>query len=122
MLILTTVVSLEAIYLSIFIQLTINRQSRQIEEVSEDVEELSENVEDISEDVEEIGEGFRVSVFKQAHVSGVIFEGDIQTGGVVVSRLCGDISFPENVQYLPAPFDQGVFLRVDPDFTDKSGG
>ena len=54
MLILTTAVSLEAIYLAIFIQMTVNRHAEQIEEVSEDVEELSENVEDISEDVEEI--------------------------------------------------------------------
>ncbi len=54
LLVLTTVVSLEAIYLAIFIQMTVNRQAAQIEEVSEDVEELSENVEDISEDVEEI--------------------------------------------------------------------
>jgi uncharacterized membrane protein len=56
MLILTTVVSLEAIYLSIFIQMTINRQARQIEEVSEDVEDIQENVEEISKDVEEIQE------------------------------------------------------------------
>ncbi|OGZ19207.1 MAG: hypothetical protein A2494_01540 [Candidatus Lloydbacteria bacterium RIFOXYC12_FULL_46_25] len=56
MLILTTVVSLEAIYLSIFIQLTINRQSRQIEEVSEDVEEIQEDVEEISKDLDEIQE------------------------------------------------------------------
>lgn len=54
LLVLTTVVSLEAIYLAIFIQMTVNRQAEQIEEVSEDMEELSENVEDISEDVEEI--------------------------------------------------------------------
>lgn len=54
MLILTTVVSLEAIYLSIFIQMTVNHQAKQIEEVSEDVEEISEDVEGISEDVEEI--------------------------------------------------------------------
>lgn len=56
MLLLTTVVSLEAIYLSIFIQLTINRQSRQIEEVSEDVEEIHEDVEEISKDIDEIQE------------------------------------------------------------------
>ncbi len=54
MLILTTVVSLEAIYLSIFIQITVNHQARKLSEVSEDVEEISEDVEDISEDVEEI--------------------------------------------------------------------
>ena len=70
LLILTTVVSLEAIYLALFIQMTVNRQAAQIEEVSEDVEEISkdidtiqedvkeisEDVEDISEDVEELGE------------------------------------------------------------------
>jgi uncharacterized protein YoxC len=54
LLILTTIVSLEAIYLSIFIQITINQHSNDLEEVSEDIEELQENVEDISEDVEEI--------------------------------------------------------------------
>jgi uncharacterized protein YoxC len=54
LLILTTLVSLEAIYLSIFIQITINQHSEDLEEVSEDIEELQENVEEISEDVEEI--------------------------------------------------------------------
>ena len=56
MLILTTVVSLEAIYLSIFIQITVNHQARKLTEVSEDVEEISEDVEEISEDVEDLGE------------------------------------------------------------------
>ncbi len=54
LLVLTTVVSLEAIYLSIFIQMTVNHQARQIEEVSEDIDEIHEDVEDIQEDVEEI--------------------------------------------------------------------
>lgn len=68
MLVLTTIVSLEAIYLSIFIQLSVNRNTRRLHEVSKDIEEiqedvgdiqenvedLQENVEDISEDVEEI--------------------------------------------------------------------
>ena len=63
MLVLTTIVSLEAIYLSIFIQLTINRTTAQlhavekdIEEISEDIEEIQEDVEDIQEDVEDIQE------------------------------------------------------------------
>lgn len=56
MLILTTVVSLEAIYLSIFIQITVNHQARKLTEVSEDVEEISEDVEEIGEDVEDISE------------------------------------------------------------------
>jgi len=63
LLILTTVVSLEAIYLAIFIQMTVNRHDTKllevhehIEDIQEDVEEISEDIEDIQEDVEEIGE------------------------------------------------------------------
>jgi uncharacterized protein YoxC len=56
LLLLTTIVSLEAIYLALFIQMTINYQSQSIAEVSADVEELSEDVGEIQEDVEEISE------------------------------------------------------------------
>jgi septal ring factor EnvC (AmiA/AmiB activator) len=56
LLVLTTVVSLEAIYLAIFIQMTINYQSANIAEVQEDVEEISEDVGEIQEDVEELQE------------------------------------------------------------------
>ncbi|MDQ3239694.1 MAG: SWEET family sugar transporter [bacterium] len=54
MLILTTVVSLEAIYLSLFIQMTVNRNTASLKEVEEDIEEIQEDVEDIQEDVGEI--------------------------------------------------------------------
>jgi len=63
LLVLTTVVSLEAIYLAIFIQFSVNRQAASLKEVEEDVEsiqedveELGEHVEGIKEDVEEIQE------------------------------------------------------------------
>lgn len=56
LLILTTIVSLEAIYLAIFIQMTINLQSEHIQEVSADVEEIQEDIGEIQEDVEEISE------------------------------------------------------------------
>lgn len=56
LLILTTVVSLEAIYLSIFIQMTVNEHSEELEDVSEDIEEIQENMEDIQENMEEIHE------------------------------------------------------------------
>ncbi|NTW14107.1 MAG: DUF1003 domain-containing protein [Candidatus Moranbacteria bacterium] len=56
MLILTTAVSLEAIYLSIFIQMSVNRQAKHIEEVREDVEDISEDVEEISKDIDTIQE------------------------------------------------------------------
>ncbi len=63
LLVLTTVVSLEAIYMAIFIQIAVNRNTEQlreveedIDEIQEDVEELGEDVEDIQEDIEEISE------------------------------------------------------------------
>jgi uncharacterized protein YoxC len=56
LLVLTTVVSLEAIYLAIFIQMTVNRQSESLKEVEEDVESIQEDVEELGENVEELGE------------------------------------------------------------------
>lgn len=54
LLVLTTVVSLEAIYLAIFIQLTVNRNTQSLEEVGEDIEEIHEDVKGIESDVDEI--------------------------------------------------------------------
>ncbi len=54
LLVLTTVVSLEAIYLSIFIQMTVNQNTQSLEEVEEDIEDIVEEVEEISEDIDEI--------------------------------------------------------------------
>ncbi len=54
LLILTTAVSLEAIYLAIFIQMTVNKNTQDIEDIQEDIEEIQEDVEEIQEDVEEI--------------------------------------------------------------------
>jgi peptidoglycan hydrolase CwlO-like protein len=63
LLVLTTVVSLEAIYLSILIQMSVNIQAKKLQLVAadvdalqKDVDEISENVEDIQEDVGEIQE------------------------------------------------------------------
>lgn len=56
LLLLTTAVSLEAIYLAIFIQMTVNKQAEDIEDIQEDVDEISEDIEDIQEDVEEISD------------------------------------------------------------------
>lgn len=54
LLVLTTVLSLEAIYLAIFIQMTVNRQGQELHDVSEGVEDLQEDIEEISQDVDEI--------------------------------------------------------------------
>ena len=54
LLVLTTVLSLEAIYLSIFIQMSVNRSEARLNAVSEDIEEIQEDVEGIEKDVDEI--------------------------------------------------------------------
>ena len=54
LLVLTTIVSLEAIYLAIFIQMSVNFQSKKLDSVQEDVDEIQEDVEEIQKDVEEI--------------------------------------------------------------------
>jgi septal ring factor EnvC (AmiA/AmiB activator) len=51
---LTTAVSLEAIYLSLFIQMSVNRTSISLEAVEEDVAEIVEDIDEIQEDVAEI--------------------------------------------------------------------
>jgi len=56
LLVLTTVVSLEAIYLSIFIQMTINFTSETVEDISEDVDEIQQDIDEIQEDVDELQE------------------------------------------------------------------
>ncbi len=50
LLILTTLVSLEAIYLALFIQMTVNR-------THEGIEDVSEGIQDVGEDIKEIQEG-----------------------------------------------------------------
>lgn len=54
LLVLTTIVSLEAIYLAIFIQFTVNQQAKSLKEVEEDVAEIQEDIDEIQEDVDEI--------------------------------------------------------------------
>ena len=61
LLVVTTLVSLEAIYLAIFIQMAVNLTSESlkvvevnIDEIQKDVDEIQEDVDEIQEDVEEI--------------------------------------------------------------------
>lgn len=56
LLVLTTLVSLEAIYLAIFIQMSVNKSTEHIEDLKEDVTEIQEDIEDIQEDIEEISD------------------------------------------------------------------
>jgi uncharacterized membrane protein len=45
LLVLTTLLSLEAIYLAIFIQMSVNKNTKDIEIIQEDVEEIQEDIE-----------------------------------------------------------------------------
>jgi low affinity Fe/Cu permease len=56
LLVLTTAVSLEAIYLAIFIQMSLNAANEAIEDVEQDIDEIQEDVEKIEHDVDEIQE------------------------------------------------------------------
>lgn len=56
LLVVTTIVSLEAIYLSIFIQISVNNQAKHLDEVAEDLGEIQEDVEGIEKDIDEIQE------------------------------------------------------------------
>lgn len=52
LLILTTLVSLEAIYLSLFIQMTINSQIKHLENIGEDTDDILEDTEELTEEDE----------------------------------------------------------------------
>jgi uncharacterized protein YoxC len=56
LLILTTAVSLEAIYLAIFIQLTVNRNTESLVEVEENIDEIQADVQGMGQDIDEIQE------------------------------------------------------------------
>ena len=51
---LTTVISLEAIYLSLFIQMSVNRSNVAIDEISEDVDDIIEDIDELDKDLEEL--------------------------------------------------------------------
>ncbi len=56
MLILTTIVSLEAIYLSIFIQMSVNRQALSLRNVEDDIDEIHAEVKEIGDDVDDLSD------------------------------------------------------------------
>ncbi len=54
LLVVTTAVSLEAIYMNIFIQMAVNKNTQSLQEVEVDIDEIQKDVDDIQEDVGEI--------------------------------------------------------------------
>ncbi len=59
LLILTTAVSLEAIYLAIFIQMSVNKTTASLANVEEDIDDIQENVDDLQEDVDSLEENVK---------------------------------------------------------------
>lgn len=88
---LTTLVSLEAIYLAILIQLSVNKNTEDLLAVGEEISEIQDDVEEIQEDVDEIQEDvdeIQRDVDKvESHV------GEIQTD---VDEIQGDIDVIEH--------------------------
>lgn len=56
LLILTTIVSLEAIYLAVFIQISVNRTTKSLQSVETGIDEIQEDVDEIQTDIDEIQE------------------------------------------------------------------
>lgn len=54
LLVVTTIVSLEAIYLAIFIQMAINEANRSIDEIEVDIDEIQGDIDEIEKDIDEI--------------------------------------------------------------------
>lgn len=79
MLVLTTTVSLEAIYLSIFIQMGVNRHADEqretrkvltdVQETIEDVQETMEDVQDVVEDVQETVEDVQETIEEEEEIN-----------------------------------------------------
>lgn len=54
LLFLTTAVSLEAVYLAILVQLTVNMNTRGLFQVGKDIDEIQEDIDEIQKDVDEM--------------------------------------------------------------------
>lgn len=97
LLVLTTIVSLEAIYLAIFIQMAVNRNTQSLLDVEEDIEEIQEDVGEIQEDVaevqEDVGEIQEEILDEQEDLFGnktALGNGDAR-GEVSIERIQGDL-------------------------------
>jgi peptidoglycan hydrolase CwlO-like protein len=56
LLVLTTVVSLEAIYLAIFIQRSVNQQATRLEDVEDALDDVGESLDDVEESIDDVEE------------------------------------------------------------------
>ena len=56
LLVVTTIVSLEAVYMAIFIQMALNQNTQSLAAVGEDIDEIQEDIEEIEKDIDDIQE------------------------------------------------------------------
>jgi septal ring factor EnvC (AmiA/AmiB activator) len=56
LLVLTTLVSLEAIYLAIFIQRSVNQQANRLEDVEDALDDVEESLDDVEESIDDVEE------------------------------------------------------------------
>ena len=113
LLVLTTIVSLEAIYLSVFIQMTINYTTQELAEVSEDIEEMQEDIGELQEDVEEISEDVEEMTEEETTEEAAEEARKVQQNKTLVDiqtdlrRLMQDISkLQKNGNHAPPPASQ----------------
>lgn len=102
LLVLTTIVSLEAIYLSLFIQLSVNKNTQSLEEVEEDIEEIQEDVDDLSGEFDEIAEdveGLEGNI-KKLRENVTELGADIEDISVDVEKLGDDEPSEEELAHL----------------------
>jgi len=86
LLVFTTVLSVEAIYLAIFIQMTVNRSVKSLTEVEGDIDEIEKDIDEIQEDVEDIQEEHREDDVQEARNEAALKK--IETG---LQKLLSDI-------------------------------
>lgn len=101
LLVLTTAVSLEAIYLALFIQMSVNKNTQSLADVEEDIEEIAEDVEGIEKDIDEI----------QEDVEGI--EKDIDEIQVDVDEMEKDIDKIEEEEQKDNLHDQATMTTLN---------
>lgn len=86
LLLLTTAVSLEAIYLALFIQMTVNRNTQSLEDVEEDIDEIQEDVEGFEGDFDEIQDNV-----EDLETNLAMMQRNVKELGEDVEEISGDI-------------------------------
>ena len=87
LLVLTTVVSREAIYLSIFIQMTVNENVTDIKSVTSDIDKIQEDVDKIQENVDDIQENVEILNSDDVNDSGNDFIQKQEHINIILERL-----------------------------------